>query len=128
MIQGFSHYNIRAPRPLLEELRAFYTDVVGLTLGERPPFRSFGYWLYAGGTDVLHLSEAAPDEHRIMNAAGTFDHAAFKCAGRAEMERKLQSHGVQYRVAQVPATGQVQLFFKDPAGNGIELNFAEADA
>jgi hypothetical protein len=30
-------------------------------------------------------------------------------------------------VAHVPVTGQVQLFFKDPAGNGVELNFSVAD-
>lgn len=27
---GFSHYNLRAPRALLDELRDFYRDVVGL--------------------------------------------------------------------------------------------------
>jgi catechol-2,3-dioxygenase len=35
---------------------------------------------------------------------------------------------VHFRMAQVPRTGQVQLFFKDPAGNGVELNFADAQA
>ena len=34
MIQGFAHYNLRAPRPLLEELRKFYTEVVGLSVGD----------------------------------------------------------------------------------------------
>jgi catechol-2,3-dioxygenase len=128
MIQGFSHYNLRAPRDLLEELRAFYCDVVGLTVGERPPLRSFGYWLYAGGNAVLHLSECAPGEQRSTNVAGTFDHAAFACIGRAEVERRLAQLGIRYETAHVPGTGQVQLFFSDPANNGVELNFAHADA
>ena len=34
---GFSHYNLRAPLALVEELRGFYCDVVGLSVGPRPP-------------------------------------------------------------------------------------------
>jgi catechol-2,3-dioxygenase len=128
MILGFSHYNLRAPRALLEQLRAFYCDVVGLEVGVRPPFRSFGYWLYAGGKDILHLSECKPDEHRETHVQGTFDHVAFACAGRAAMENRLRQLGIPYEVAQVPQTGQAQLFFSDPAGNGVELNFADMDA
>lgn len=127
VILSFSHYNLRAPRDLLEKLRAFYCDVVGLRTGERPPFANFGYWLYAGERDVLHLAESAPSEERVADGATTFDHAAFNCSGRREFERKLTRFGISYDVAHVPLTGQVQLFFSDPAGNGVELNFAGAD-
>jgi catechol 2,3-dioxygenase-like lactoylglutathione lyase family enzyme len=126
--QAFSHYNLRAPRPLLDALRDFYTDVVGLRVGPRPPFASFGYWLYAGDRDVLHLSEAAAGEIRSIEATTTFDHAAFSCTGRLAFEQKLTQLGIQYEIAQVPHTGQVQIFFRDPASNGVELNFASADA
>ena len=120
---GFSHYNLRAPRALLDELRDFYCDVVGLSVGHRPPFRSFGYWLYAGEQAVLHLSEAGPDENRPAQPTGTFDHAAFRCTDRAAYESKLSARGIKYRVAVVPVTQQLQIFITDPAGNGIELNF-----
>ena len=33
--------------------RDFYRDVVGLTVGERPPFRRFGYWLYGGEPEQI---------------------------------------------------------------------------
>jgi len=122
-VMGFSHYNLRAPRALLEELRTFYCEVVGLEVGQRPPFRSFGYWLYAGGYPVLHLSEAGPEEVRPAQPQGTFDHAAFRCIGRAQYEQELNRRGIPYRVAVVPATQQVQIFLTDPAGNGVELNF-----
>jgi len=128
MIQGFAHYNLRAPRPLLEELRKFYTEVVGLSVGDRPPFGNFGYWLYASGTDVLHLSECSPGEERAVGVATTFDHVAFRCSDRAGVERTLAASGVKFEMAQVPRAGQVQLFFRDPAGNGVELNFASAQA
>jgi catechol-2,3-dioxygenase len=121
---GFAHYNLRAPRALLDELRAFYCEVVGLYVGERPPFRNYGYWLYAGGRDVLHLTEASPDAQAPTEISTTFDHAAFTCSGRAEFEQRLTQRGVRYRAAEVPLTGMVQLFFHDPAGNGVELNFS----
>jgi extradiol dioxygenase family protein len=124
---GFSHYNLRAPRELLDTLRTFYCEVVGLTAASRPPFTSFGYWLYAGEHDVLHLSEAAAGEVRSVNVATTFDHVAFACAGLSEFRQRLDRAGIDYRAARVPLTGQQQLFFKDPAGNGVELNFASDD-
>ena len=122
-VRAFDHYNLRAPRALLDDLCAFYRDVVGLTVGERPPFRRFGYWLYSGGErPVLHLSLADDGEER-PSAVNTFAHAAFNCTGRAEFELRLKSLGVPYRTAQVPQLNLAQLFFHDPAGNGIELQF-----
>jgi catechol-2,3-dioxygenase len=123
----FSHYNLRAPRDLLEGLRAFYCDIVGLAVGHRPPFASFGYWLYAGEHAVLHLTESSPGEARAVDTATTFDHAAFSCRGRVGFEQRLAQKGIKYEVARVPKTSMVQLFFTDPAGNGVELNFATED-
>lgn len=122
-VAGFDHYNLRASRPVLEELRAFYCDVVGLTVGDRPPFRRFGYWLYAGDKPVLHLSEADAAETRSRTAVTTFAHAAFNCTDRASFERRLRERGIAYRTAAVPQLSIAQLFFHDPAGNGVELQF-----
>lgn len=107
-------------------MRDFYTEVVGLSLGERPPFESFGYWLYAGREAVLHLTEVA-DEASARIAPSTFGHGAFNCIGRREFERRLALRGITFEVAHVPLTEQIQLFFKDPAGNGVELNFAATE-
>ena len=52
-----------------------------------------------------------------------FSHAAFNCTGRAEFERRLKALGIPYRTAQVPLLDLAQLFFHDPAGNGVELQF-----
>lgn len=121
----FSHYNLRAQRALLDELCEFYVQVVGLQDGERPPFKAFGYWLYAAGQDVLHLTEAAEDESRPSHVQGTFDHVAFRGEQRAEFEQRLIQRCIAYTVDHVPSRRQVQLFFKDPAGNGVEINFIE---
>ncbi len=126
-VNGFDHYNLRAARPVLDELCKFYRDVVGLTVGDRPPFRRPGYWLYAGDRAVLHLSETDDGEQRSRTAVNTFAHAAFNCTGRAEFERRLKALGIPYRTAQVPLLNIVQLFFHDPAGNGVELQFDATD-
>ncbi|AOJ72405.1 MULTISPECIES: VOC family protein [Burkholderia] len=123
-VTGLDHYNLRAPRPLLDTLRDFYVDVVGLRPGDRPPFRSHGYWLYAGAQAVLHLSEASPGESRAPNVTNTFDHVAFACSDLPETIARLQRFGIRFSSADVPLTRQHQLFFDDPAGNGVELNFA----
>ena len=122
-VLALTHYNLRASRELLDALRDFYCTAVGLTQGERPPFSSFGYWLYVGNKDVLHLTQAHEGELRTPHVATTFDHVAFTCGNRAEVEARLNALGIQFSVDCVPLTGQVQLFFQDPAGNGVELNF-----
>lgn len=125
-ILGFAHYNLRAPLELLDALRDFYRDVLGLTVGARPPFATHGYWLYAGERDVLHLSVARPGQDWQRGDISSFDHAAFRCTDPQGFEHKLQRLGLEYRRAEVRQTGQLQLFLRDPAGNGVELNFAFA--
>ena len=123
-VSGLDHYNLRAARELLDALRTFYCDVVGLKQGHRPPFGTSGYWLYAGEHAVLHLSETDANEVRQPGVVNTFDHVAFACSRLAETEASLAAMKVPYRVAKVPATGVTQIFLTDPAGHGVELNFA----
>jgi catechol 2,3-dioxygenase-like lactoylglutathione lyase family enzyme len=120
---GLAHYNIRASSDLLETLRDFYVEAIGLTVGPRAPLKSVGYWLYAGGRDVLHLSTQGPSEHRRTGSDLTFDHVAFDCRGAAGWEQRLQALGIPFRRVVIPESGHVQYFLRDPAGNGVELNF-----
>ncbi len=122
-VHDINHYNLRGTRATLERLRDWYRDAIGLAPGERPPFRNFGYWLYAEGRPILHLSEADPGEEHPEPGMGTFDHVAFTCADFEAMRARLDRLGVKYRMADVPLTRQRQIFAKDPAGNGVELNF-----
>jgi len=97
--------------------------VIGLRLGDRPPFRSFGYWLYAGSRDVVHLTEAARDELRPVDVASTFDHIAFRCTDHERYAALLAEREIPFQTDEVPSSGELQFFLKDPAGNGVELNF-----
>ncbi|KAF3998431.1 VOC family protein [Glaciimonas immobilis] len=134
-VLGLNHYNLRAPRALMVILKNFYCDVVGLEDGPRPAFSSVGYWLYAGGLPVLHLSEITdatsieiPQPSGKVVATNTFDHAAFTCASLQAIQTHLTAHNVAYKIVFSPVTRQTQLFFKDPGGNGVELNFDEERA
>lgn len=121
-IVDFDHYNLSAPHEMMERLRVFYTDTVGLAVGYRPPSRRPGYWLYAGDRAVLHLSEA-PEGSAERSEETTFNHAAFKCSGLEECQQRLSDNGVEYTSAHIPEINLSQLFLSDPAGNGVELNF-----
>jgi len=122
-IVDINHYNLRATADVLARLRDWYRDTVGLEVGERPPFRFPGYWLYANGRPILHLSEQAPGESHPVPGSGTFDHVAFTCEGFDAMRAKLDALGEDYRIADVPLTRTRQIFLRDPGGNGVELNF-----
>ena len=120
---GLNHYNIRAGQPLIGRVRDFYVDVVGLHEGWRPPFDFPGHWLYAGDAAVVHLVETSAEQSAAPPPT-TLDHVAFTCTGIGEFEARLKRLGIDYRKAAVPGAPLQQIFIKDPAGNGVELNFA----
>ena len=118
------HYNLSSSREGLERLRLFYTETVGLTVGYRPSFEKFGYWLYAGDRAVLHLSES-PQDIPTPSRQTAFNHAAFNCSGLQEFQQRLSEQGIDYTTARNPDLKRVQVFISDPAGNGVELSFPE---
>ncbi len=124
---SLSHYNLRADRDQMLLLKDFYCKFVGLNEGARAALNSFGFWLYAGDQAVLHLSEIRAGEDRQSELKTSFDHVAFNCVDIQAMQEKLQQAGIVYRLAEIPASEgfptQQQIFFNDPLGNGIELNF-----
>jgi catechol 2,3-dioxygenase-like lactoylglutathione lyase family enzyme len=97
-----------------EAMKDFFVDVAGMTLGTRPPFGVGGYWLYLDGRPVVHLiascatSGAQPPATRI-------DHLALRVEGETAWEAlldRLHRHGTAYQLAEVPITGELQLFVR----------------
>ncbi|MEP7043704.1 MAG: VOC family protein [Dokdonella sp.] len=126
-VTALDHINFRASAAMIERLRVFYRDVIGLRDGARPPFRSRGYWLYADGRDLLHLTITPDDDGGLPEQparTGWLDHIAFACDDPVAMRARLDAAAVRYEIDEVPASGQLQIFLTDPAGVGIELNFA----
>ena len=120
---GLNHINFSGSRELLDRLKDFYCDVLGLTVGERPNFPRGGYWLYAGGQPILHLYESAPGEVRRNDVLTVVDHVALTCTDRDAVEERLRERGIRYDKTPVPGSTHVQLFVRDAAGTRVELNF-----
>ncbi len=123
-LAALDHVTIRTAR--LGTLTDFYTRVLGLGPGKRPPFDFAGAWLYCNGHAVLHLVEVA-DSPEVP--APRIEHFAFRAEGRAEFLARLRAFDVTYRTAVVPEFGIRQVHLRDPDGNHIEIAFApEEDA
>ena len=122
-----SHSSCRAPKPLLEEVKAFYLDVIGLTEGFRPNVPIHGYWLYLDDLPVLHLMEWSDIAEIPKCQKGYLDHVAFSCDGLEDFLNKLGNLEVAYTVRDFELNGGffTQLELTDPVGNGVELNFSQ---
>ena len=117
-IQGMNHFTVLTSD--LDATLAFYCDLLGLRSGPRPPFNFPGAWLYSGSQAVLHVvaGRALPAQ-----AAGVIDHMAFTAQGLADTVAQLRAKDIGYDLRRLPGNGQWQLFFHDPDGARVELDF-----
>lgn len=120
MILGMDHFTIVTDQ--LQETQKFYEKLLGLECGLRPPFPVPGLWLYANAHPVLHVIAVndMPNPRR-----GVLDHMAFFAQGLKEMLDRLDRHAIRYQITRAPGNIRTwQVFFKDPNGVEVELNFA----
>jgi catechol 2,3-dioxygenase-like lactoylglutathione lyase family enzyme len=122
-ISGFNHYNLATAD--LERARHFYSEVLGLREGERPPFSSPGAWMYIGDQPIVHISTGRAAATRRSDA---FDHVAFSASDIEGTRATLRQHGIYFEEYAVPDRELHQVFFRDPDGVEIELQFSGADA
>jgi len=129
-VNGIDHFNIRTRD--LDQLCEFYTKVLGLEIGDRPPFDSPGVWLYAGGHPILHVGVARDGNgnggrDRDSDNTLPLDHIALEAEGLADAVKRLDGAGIEYRMFDVPGREMKQIFVRDPDGVTIELNFTKPD-
>ena len=124
MILSINHIQLVAEKDLVIKLRDFYCNVVGLSEGFRPAFERFGFWLYIGDKDVLHLITPKEGDDRSPQKS-SFDHVAFKTARYPDVLKRLKSLTIPLEEKPIPGMTAHQIFLKDPAGNRVELNFDE---
>ena len=122
MILSINHIQLVAEKDLVIQLRDFYCNVVGLTEGFRPAFERFGFWLYIGDKDVLHLITPKEGDERSSRKS-SFDHIAFKTDNYEGVLQKLKSLHIPFEEKSIPGISAHQIFLTDPVANRVELNF-----
>ena len=122
---AMNHFTILTDQ--LDETVSFYRELLELETGWRPPFKFPGAWMYSGaegGEAILHIiSNDALPEHR----AGVIDHMAFSATGLLETLDKLKARNIDSDLRRLPDSGVWQLFFLDPNGAKVELDFEASE-
>jgi len=117
-ITGLDHVNIRTTD--LARTQAFFTDVLGLSVGWRPNFPFGGAWLYIGDKDIVHLVEVGRPGAASRGSA--LDHFAFAIDDLEDAAGRLDAAGMAYERSEAPNGGIRQLFVTERNGVTFELN------
>jgi lactoylglutathione lyase len=105
----------------LEKSTRFYEDLFAMERIPTPTFEMPVQWLRVGDTQLhLFLAEGpAPIRHHLGITIDDFD-AAYQAV------KAYASDTWGWQLVELPSR-QVQLYFRDPADNLIELNWPDAD-
>lgn len=118
------HVNIRTAK--LDEMSAFYEDVLGLPRGKRPSFPMGGAWHYCGKQPVVHLVEASK---KFKTEEAQIEHFALRSNGTIKaFQKKMRDADTPYEVRPLTEINMVQVNVFDPDGNKIEVQFAASKA
>ncbi len=119
-VSAMNHFTILTDN--LDATLAFYKEHLEFSPGARPPFKFPGAWLYAaGGTEaILHVIAGREKKDLVK---GVLDHMAFTAQDLPGTVEKLKAHGIDYELRKLPSYGTWQLFFMDPNGAKVELDF-----
>lgn len=124
----------------IDATRDWYARVLGMKPGPHPEFGFPVHWMYLGDTDVVHIGpsarQAGERQRQFLGrtsqdsgkGTGAIDHIAFRATGlRATMEH-LRAQRVEFTERRAQGQALYQLFFYDPNGIKIELNFSAEEA
>lgn len=123
----------------IDATRDWYARVLGMTSGAHPDFGFPVHWMYLGGVDVVHIGPSAKAANEMQKkylgrtsqdagaGTGAIDHIAFRATGLRAMLEHLRSQGVPFSQRRANGQALFQLFFHDPNGIKIELNYAAAE-
>jgi catechol 2,3-dioxygenase len=126
-IEGLGEFAFRTER--LDEMVAFYGDVLGFDRLDDPPYDAAAFFRVADGvaghTQVLVLFDRSDEDGYTPPAIErtTVDHVAFGVASEqfdAEAER-LESLGYDLRHAYHDWVAWRSVYLDDPDGNSVEL-------
>lgn len=124
MIEALDHLNIRTAR--LDAMAAWYCDILGFEVGDRPSFPFPGMWLYANGRPLVHLvgTDTPPSE---PGEDAKLEHGAFRDSGLKGFLERLEARGEEHKLSPVEAVGLLQVHVWDPDGNHIHVDFPDEE-
>src|SRR4051812_16793660 len=124
----------------IDATRDWYGRVLGMRAGPHPDFGFPVHWMYIGEQDVVHIGPSAKNAGEIQkkylgrasqdagSGTGAIDHIAFRATGLPQMLSHLKAEKVPFTQRRANGQALFQLFFHDPNGIKIELNYAAAEA
>ena len=124
----------------IDATRDWYARVLGMKPGPHPDFGFPVHWMYLGERDIVHIGPSARGAGEIQkkylgrtsqdagSGTGALDHIAFRATGLRAMLQHLKMAKVHFTQRRANGQALFQLFFYDPNGIKIELNFAAQEA
>jgi catechol 2,3-dioxygenase-like lactoylglutathione lyase family enzyme len=124
----------------IDATRDWYARVLGMRSGPHPDFGFPVHWMYIGSLDVVHIGPSAKGASERQRqylgrtsqdsgtGTGALDHIAFRATGLATMMAHLEKQGVAFSQRRANGQALYQLFFYDPNGIKIELNYSATEA
>ncbi|MEM1011531.1 MAG: VOC family protein [Planctomycetota bacterium] len=121
-VRDIHHAQVTTPLDRLDELTAFYRDVIGLTPIERPAgngWRPNGSW-FALGSRQLHIGV-----EEGVDRTGTRSHVAYEVDDLAAMLQRLRDAGCVCKTDDEPGVPKIpgwrRFQTRDPVGNQVEF-------
>jgi catechol 2,3-dioxygenase-like lactoylglutathione lyase family enzyme len=96
--------------------------------------------MYVGEVDLVHIGPSAKmageNQKKYLgrtsqgggSGTGAIDHIAFRATGLRQMLEHLRAEGVPFTQRRANGQALLQVFFYDPNGIKIELNYAAEEA
>jgi len=124
----------------IDATRDWYARVLGMKSGPHPDFGFPVHWMYLGERDVVHIGPSAKVAGDIQKqylgrtsqgsgtGTGAIDHIAFRATGLREMLLHLKKQQISFSQRRANGQALFQLFFYDPNGIKVELNYDAAEA
>lgn len=124
----------------IDASRDWYARVLGMKSGPHPDFGFPVHWMYLGDVDIVHIGPSARQAGEIQkkylgrtsqdagSGTGALDHIAFRATGLRQMLEHLKREKIAFTQRRANGQALFQLFFHDPNGIKIELNYAAHEA
>lgn len=109
----------------------FFVDLFDLDVrdGPEPLPPEHVQWLYdESGRAIFHINsremqQAYRRETKSGPMTGAIHHVALDCGDHKAFIERLEAHGIDYRLNDITSINLKQLFFSEPNGVLLELNF-----